>query len=84
VDEKRIEISKSSFLSASSDRTVHIWNAITGQIINVLAHTEQLNSATYSIDSTQILTSSEDKTIRIWDTVLGTIIHQIKILKEVI
>jgi hypothetical protein len=48
--------------------TVHIWNAKTGDNINVLnKHTGPLTNVTFSHDGQYLLTVSQDKTARIWE-----------------
>ena len=59
-------------VSASSDRTIRIWDAVTGECKQVLeGHTFAVSSAAYSPDGREIVSASWDKTIRIWDAVTG-------------
>ena len=59
-------------VSASSDETVRIWDAETGQEITTLTgHTSSVNSATFSPNGKLIVSASLDKTIKIWDAQTG-------------
>jgi WD40 repeat protein len=59
-------------VTASSDHTARIWDAITGTELTVLrGHNSGLESAAYSSDGSRIVTASHDQTARIWDTVSG-------------
>ena len=59
-------------VTASYDRTAHIWDAHTGAQLAVLSgHGGLVFAAAYSPDGTRILTASADKTARIWDAHTG-------------
>src|SRR5579862_6845279 len=59
-------------VTASDDKTAHIWDATTGNEITVLrGHERAVNSAAFSPDGTRIVTASDDKTSRIWETATG-------------
>jgi WD40 repeat protein len=56
---------------ALTDRTVRIWDATTGDVLQVLrGHTDLPLNIAFSPDGTRLASSSYDKTIRIWQ--LGT------------
>ncbi|RKK90937.1 hypothetical protein BFJ68_g16337 [Fusarium oxysporum] len=58
--------------SASSDKTVRIWNAQTGDCERVLeGHSSTAISVVFSHDSTKVASASLDKTVRIWNTETG-------------
>ncbi|KAK5988338.1 Vegetative incompatibility protein HET-E-1 [Cladobotryum mycophilum] len=58
--------------SASSDRTVRIWQVNTGDCLHILkGHTMCVYSTTFSDDSTLIASSSVDMTIRLWQVNTG-------------
>ncbi|HEX2243279.1 MAG TPA: TIR domain-containing protein, partial [Gammaproteobacteria bacterium] len=58
--------------SASRDRTVRIWNALTGEPLTVLlGHQDWVDCVAWSPDSTKIVSGSRDRTIRLWDTHSG-------------
>ena len=60
-------------VSASSDKTIRIWDAKTGkQIVEPLeGHTDSVEFATFSHDGKYIVSASWDKTVRIWETKTG-------------
>jgi WD40 repeat protein/TolB-like protein len=67
------------FISGSSDKTIRIWSADTGQEVRTLmGHTEGYGgvlSVSYSPDGRQIVScSSYDKTIRFWNVSNGSLI----------
>ncbi|KAH7142366.1 hypothetical protein DER46DRAFT_581782 [Fusarium sp. MPI-SDFR-AT-0072] len=58
--------------SASSDNTIRIWNAETGECERVLAgHSSYVSSVVFSHDSKKVASGSYDKTIRIWNAETG-------------
>ncbi|QRV95854.1 Tyrosine kinase family catalytic domain protein [Ceratobasidium sp. AG-Ba] len=65
----------SKIISASSDHTVRIWNAMTGEAIgNYLeGHTSYVQSVDCSPDGRYIASASNDNTIRIWSAQTGTL-----------
>jgi WD40 repeat protein/TolB-like protein len=71
------------FVSGSSDKTIRIWSADTGQEIRTLTgHTGtgsigQVLSVSYSPDGRQIVSSSNDRTIKFWDASTGNVIQTI-------
>jgi Tol biopolymer transport system component len=58
----------SRLVTASGDKTAHIWDVKTWKEIAVLrGHEDTVNSAAFSPAGSHIVTSSEDKTTRIWE-----------------
>ncbi|KAF9350163.1 hypothetical protein BGX34_001378 [Mortierella sp. NVP85] len=58
--------------SGSWDRTVRIWDVVTGACLHVLnAHDDQVNSVAYSPQGDQIASASKDRTVKVWDVETG-------------
>ncbi|MBD2520656.1 trypsin-like peptidase domain-containing protein [Nostoc sp. FACHB-973] len=56
--------------SASSDKTIKIWNLATRQEIRTLnGHSNRVNSVAISPDGRTLVSASNDKTIKIWNLV---------------
>src|SRR5258707_11033803 len=54
--------------SASSDKTVKIWDASSGECLQTLkGHSDRVWSVAFSHDSTRLASASGDKTVKIWD-----------------
>src|SRR6266699_6357748 len=59
-------------VSASSDDTVQVWDAMTGDHRNVYRqHTDTVYTAAWSPDGTRIASGSYDQTVQIWDATFG-------------
>jgi WD40 repeat protein len=58
--------------SAGVDRTVHAWDATTGDSLRVFeGHTQSVNALALSADGRWLYSGSEDDTVRRWDTQSG-------------
>ncbi|KAJ7592922.1 quinon protein alcohol dehydrogenase-like superfamily [Mycena floridula] len=58
--------------SASTDKTVRTWNAVTGESLLLLqGHTESVHSVTFSPNGAYIASGSDDNLVRIWDANTG-------------
>ena len=58
--------------SGSSDNTVRIWDAQSGQLLHTLeGHGAFVNGASWSNDGQRIASGSSDNTVRIWDVATG-------------
>ena len=63
-------------VTASIDRTAHVWDASSGQHLVLLSgHTDLVGSATFSPDDTRVVTASSDQTARVWDARSGRQAH---------
>ena len=50
----------------SEDRTVRIWDAVTGECEQTLeGHSDRVSSASFSPDGTKVVSGSGDRTVRI-------------------
>ncbi|RDW58771.1 hypothetical protein BP6252_13247 [Coleophoma cylindrospora] len=59
-------------VSGSFDRTVRLWDAVTGTPLQTLRdHTSRVNSVAFSPDGKQVVSGSADRTVRLWDAVTG-------------
>ncbi|KAG8939910.1 hypothetical protein FRC03_005911 [Tulasnella sp. 419] len=66
-------------VSGSHDKTVCIWDAVTGSLIRKLeGHNGTVYSVAFSYDSTMIVSGSYDKTVCIWDAVTGSPIRKLE------
>ena len=68
------EISKVCFnpqgtklITASSDKTCHIWSTETGECLQILeGHVDEIFSCAFNYEGDTIITGSKDNTCRIW------------------
>ncbi len=66
--------------SGSSDGTVRVWDAITGQeaLPPLRGHTGEVCAVAYSPDAKKLASASFDKTVRVWDATTGKLIHRLE------
>jgi WD40 repeat protein len=66
----------SRIVSGSGDKTVRIWDAVSGAALHTLqGHTDWVRSVAFSSDGSRIVSGSDDRTVRIWDAVSGAVLH---------
>ena len=54
-------------VTASEDKTARVWDALTGETLNVLqGHAAEVYSAAFGPKGERIVTASGDKTVRVW------------------
>jgi len=59
-------------VSASSDRTLKVWNLETGTLLHTLAgHADEVNAVAVTQDGRQAVSASFDKTLKIWNLETG-------------
>ncbi len=64
--------------SGSVDRTIMIWNAITGKELHTLVgHSDRIHSVAFSLDSQQLVSASADHILSVWDVKTGEELVQI-------
>jgi WD40 repeat protein len=62
--------------SGSSDHTIKLWNARTGQLLRTLTgHTNPVYSVAWSADGQTLASGSGDRTIRLWNVQTGQVIR---------
>ena len=61
-------------VSGSGDKTVRIWNSMTGEVEAELeGHTDSVMSVAFSQDGSRVVSGSGDKTVRIWNVMTGEV-----------
>lgn len=66
-------------VSGSSDKTLRIWNPVTGRSLHTLeGHTAAINAVAISPDGQLIVSGSSDKTLRVWDLESLTVMQLLK------
>src|SRR6266481_6572266 len=60
-------------VSGSSDGTIRVWNAMTGETVAgpFTGHTDGVSSVAFSPDGHHIVSGSNDRTIRVWNATTG-------------
>jgi WD40 repeat protein/tRNA A-37 threonylcarbamoyl transferase component Bud32 len=63
--------------SASSDGTVRVWDAITGQEVlpPLRGHTGVVNTVAYSPDGRKLVSAGHDQTVKLWDVATGQLLR---------
>ncbi|HCI79171.1 MAG TPA: hypothetical protein DHW02_05740 [Ktedonobacter sp.] len=62
--------------SASFDKTVQLWNTVSGQhLLTYKGHLERVNAVAWSPDSTRLASASDDGTVHIWDASTGKLLY---------
>jgi WD40 repeat protein len=66
-------------LTASSDRTIKLWDAASGRVIRAFTgHTRDVYCALFSPDGKSIISASEDGTVRIWEIESGRAVRTLE------
>ena len=63
-------------VSGRSGKTVKIWDALSGQLVNTLTgHHDWVYSVAFSPDNSKIVSGSHDNTVKIWDVLSGQLVN---------
>ena len=66
-------------ITASSDKTLRVWEIATGQTLRTLkGHTDSVNACALSPDGRWIVSASKDKTLRVWDAETGQVLRTLE------
>jgi WD40 repeat protein/uncharacterized caspase-like protein len=66
-------------VTASADKTALVWDAITGNLLLILAdHKDIVSYAEFSPDGKKIVTASYDNLVRVWDAETGEQLYALK------
>jgi WD40 repeat protein len=59
--------------SGSDDKTVRLWDAVTGALLQTLeGHSSSFSSVAFSPDGKQVVSGSYDSTVQLWNALTGT------------
>lgn len=59
-------------VSGSSDRTVKLWDAMTGsEVQSMEGHSGSVNSVVFSPNGQSVVSGSGDQTLKLWDAITG-------------
>src|SRR2546423_1821623 len=65
--------------SASADKTVRLWDAVTGAALQTFeGHSDLVRSVAFSPDGKVVASASADRTVRLWDAVTGAALQTLK------
>ncbi|KAL8367221.1 hypothetical protein RB599_010285 [Gaeumannomyces hyphopodioides] len=65
--------------SASSDKTVKLWDVMTGACLQTLkGHSGSVFSVAFSPDGQRLASASDDKTVKLWDAATGACLPTLK------
>ncbi len=69
----------SRLASASSDKTVRVWDASSrDSLLTLKGHTDDVNGVAYSPDGSRLASASSDGTVRVWDASSGASLPTLK------
>jgi WD40 repeat protein len=65
--------------SGSADKTVKLWDMVTGkEVLSLRGHEQRVTSLAFSPDGERLVSGSADRTVKIWDTATGQELHSLK------
>jgi F-box and WD-40 domain protein CDC4 len=63
-------------VSGSYDKTVRVWDIVTGECVHVLTgHEHKVYSIGYDVQRNRCVSGSQDNTVKVWDIETGTCLH---------
>src|SRR5262249_41934242 len=66
-------------VSASNDRTLKVWDALTGQTLRSLeSHSDYVSGCVFSPDGKLIVSASDDRTLKVWDAQMGQTLRSLE------
>jgi hypothetical protein len=65
--------------SGSHDRTVRLWDAVTGAALQTLEGHSEVTSVAFSPDGKMVASGSHDGTVRLWDAVTGAALQTLAV-----
>jgi WD40 repeat protein len=66
-------------VSGLYDRTVQLWDAVTGALLQTLdGHTNYISSLAFSPDGKKVVSGSWDNTVWLWDAATGKALQTLK------
>jgi WD40 repeat protein len=66
-------------VSRSDDKTVRLWDAVTGALLQTLeGHSSWVNLVAFSPDGKQVVSGSGDNTVRLWDAATGALLQTLE------
>ena len=72
-----------SLATASSDRTIRIWDLNTKECVKALGgHKNWVNSVRYHPNGNALVSASDDKTIKVWTSGDGLVIEEVNEFKQ--
>lgn len=72
-------------VSGGADKTVRVWDRITGQCTHTLAgHTDSVSALAVSADNRFVVSGSQDRTLRIWDLGSGRCVRTLEAGRSIV
>ena len=66
-------------ISASSDRTLRVWDLESGQsLAHAQGHKDRVNSVAVTPDGKRAISASSDRTLRVWDLEKGRLVRTLE------
>jgi len=72
INEIAISPNREQVATCSSDASLRVWDASTGNVSMVLPHKNAVLALDFSFDGTRIVSATMDGTLHVWDAITGT------------